>query len=1098
MRRNGAFLRGVSFLLVAGSTLAAEVDRVRICIPAGQANRCERFANIFSTHIALRAPGVQVSVETQCTETDPAENELVVYAGVADADPESQAVFQQVFGTLPTPASPGAEGYALKLAPDGSGSKAWVAGVDERGVLYGLGRLLHLSAKEGALLAWPASVDETSAPHYGVRGMGISEKFTMDPSAAATTGARAWTRDEGVFQWEEHLLLGANTFTHGRGRIPPVDLDLYSSSGGTAGISLDRDILCATNGVNYYAPQAVNGIGEVNMEEGWNATTFVGTLDPHLGCPSIPAARAMMIDLWGIYAKEAVKLDYVNLKSGDPGGCHSAACQSNWPAIFYDLCCDIADAIHVWKPDAKIYFTNQEMDADENEALFSLLQADSSSPLAGYSYATGGSENSTYGYNLINPIWEQMYPDIDPDSTFLFSRLSYLQPDQDILSMPDVTHWKRAGSAVWYPDPIWSETFPRRTYNARPVAYENVFREQMSYCSGMVGYSEGLFDDFNKYLMLRLLWSPGLTATNVALEYYTYHCGADAAPLLVEAVFLGERVMEQPFSASRSEDILRLNGLVRQAEALMPTEYREGNWRFAEMKEQAILFQYTVQRYGKMEARYKQAQAILQEGISTGTPGPAIDEALDVLDLSNAVSTVSSGLVFSLSASTGNPFENFTMGDLLAEARALDDETDMEIAIRELALSKIETMDEVGVHWLADRISTIRTEETDSTRMASRLEAILGYDQVGDGEFYDNCGTIDGQPHFDFSSGEFYYGSGSWPSETRPSQRWYDYSFEAQPGLEFAYEGLDTNAAYEVALTWPNPGALSFSMNSPNEFQVYADDALVGLALPPNKVARVSFEIPPSATSDGKLRIKLRKAPGNARCTCVSEVWIRKKQSKGLVASWNFHDNTYADQSGSLDGAAHGSVSIAASGQTGFSKAVQIGSAKGTDYLEMGDLASLGIYMKSFTLSFWIKHAPLPSDGVDSPEIWDSKSGNSAEGYDGIQSVIFRGSAGGNAGKIYANVGGARQLGTELLKGTPRVDDGNWHWIVVRYDGTTDELVYVQDGVHIAAEDAVRICSLNQWAEGKQLRIGDGFGGWIGDVRIYDAVLSFQELDSLY
>ncbi|MEA2068619.1 MAG: hypothetical protein U9P12_05410, partial [Verrucomicrobiota bacterium] len=888
---------------------AGGVDRIRICIPAGQTNLCETYANLFSKHVLRRAFGMQVSVETQYTVVTPSENELVVYPGVADADPESQSVFQQAFGSLPDGNSPGPEGFSLKLVAEGDGYKAWVAGVDERGVLYGLGRLLYLSGKAGPWVFWGAPINEENAPQHGVRGMGVSEKYTMDPAAATLTGARAWTRDEGISQWEEHLLLGANTFTHGRGRIPPIDLDAYESSGGTSGISLDRDELCVTNGINYYGPQAVNGIGELNMEEGWNATTFVGTLDPHLGCPSVPAARAMMIDLWGIYAKEAETLEYVNLKSGDPGGCHSAACQSNWPTIFYDLCCDIADAIHVWKPDAKVYFTNQEMDADDNEALFTLIHEDPNSPLAGYSYATGGSENSTYGYNLINPIWEQMYPEIDPDSTFLYSRLSYLQPGQDILSMPDVTHWKRAGSAVWYPDPVWSETFARRTYNARPAAYENVFREQMPYCTGMIGYSEGLFDDFNKHMLLRMLWNPELAATDLSLEYYTYHCGEAAGSTLTQAVFLAEQILEQPFLSSE-DDVRQYYELIQQADALMPVEYREGNWRYAEMKQQAIVLQYVTQRYHDLEEKYNDAQAVLWDGVDNATPVSAIGEALDILDLSEVAPTSSSGLVFALVARSVDEVLNIPLDDLLAEAEALDDETDAEIAIRELALTRIDTMDEVGVRWLADQIELIQEEETDEYVIASRLRSVLDYDQVGPGEFYDNCGTIERQPHFDFTSGEVYYGSGGWPEETRPSQRWYNYSFEAQPGLEFSYEGLDTNAAYEVTVTWPNPGQLSFSMNSPNEFTIYSDDELIGQVLPPSEVARFTFDIPRSATSDGAVRIKLRKVPGNARCTCISEIWIRKKQATGLVAAWDFHDSTYADQVGSLDGTAHGMVSI--------------------------------------------------------------------------------------------------------------------------------------------------------------------------------------------
>jgi len=919
-----------------GGLATNEIDHIRICVPSGQPDLCAKYANIFAKHIVRRAFGVQVTVETQYTNITPSANQLVIYLGVANADTVSQTIFTTAFGgTLPTTNAPGREGYALKLSSSGAGYTAWIAGVDERGVLYGLGRLLQLSKKAGPWASFPvANTNERSAPRYAIRDMGISEKITMDSAEAVALGARAWTLNEGITQWEELLLLGGNTLTHGRGRVPPVDYTLYTTSGGTAGVSLTRDERCVDYGVYYHGPQSVNGIGSTNMLSGWNATTRVGALDLHLGCPSIPAARARIVELWGIYAKKAQKLDYVTLQAADLAGCFCPICRTNWPTIFYNLCCDIADAIHVWKPGAKIYFTNQEMTADQNEKLFTLIQQDSGSPLAGYSYAPGGSENSTYGDNVINPVWERLYPDIDPDSTFLYSRLGYLQQGQDVLSLPDVTHWKRAGSAVRYPDPVWAETFSRRTYNARPAAYENLFREQMPYCNGMLGYSEGLFDDFNKYLLLRMLWNPALTAGEVSLEYYTYYCGEEAGRLLSEAVFIGEQIRERAFSVSRQQDIQAFYELVDRADACMPREYREGNWRYAQMKLHAIILQYVVHRYNELEEKYNAAVAALWSGVSNGTPSSAISSALDMLNPANGPPAASSGLFFALIALSEHSVLNIPLDDLMARAATLDDEVNAEIAIREFSLTKIASMDEVGAFWLKDQIETIQATSPDACAAASRLRDVLNYDQVGPGEFYDNCGTVNEQPHFDFSSGEFYYGSGGWPKETRPSQRWYDYSFEAQDGLEFSYEGLDTNATYEVTMTWPRPGALSFSMNSANEFYVYSDDDLIGQVLPPNEVVRYTFDIPRSATSDGAVQIKLRKVPGNARCTCISEIWLRKRPPDGLVARWDFEDGTYIDRIGSLNGAVSGTVSLVNFGNSSFSKAVQFGSSEGTDYLK--------------------------------------------------------------------------------------------------------------------------------------------------------------------
>ncbi len=1060
------------------------ISRIRICIPAGQPSLCVTYADIFSRHAVRHAFGVQVTVETQYSAAAPAENELVICPGVADADAESRSLFLAAFGSLPDESSPGPEGYALKLVPDGDGVRAWVAGVDERGVLYGLGRLLHLSEKTGPWLHLPSSVDEASAPDTITRGMGFSEHYAMDAAAAAITGAREWSFGEGTVMWEEHLLIGGNTFTHGRGRIPPVNYETYTSSGGADGVGLQRDELCADYGMNYYGPQSVNGIGSQNMQAGWNATNILGELDPHLGCPSVPAARQMIIDLWGIYAKECEKLEVVGLKSADLGGCECATCQSDWPAIFYALCVDITDAIHAWKPNAKVYFTNQAMAADENEILFTLLEQDAGGPLAGYIYAPGGSENSTYGYNVINPLWEQLYPEVDPDSTFLYSRLGYLQPGQDILATPDVTHWKRAGSAVLYPDPVWSETFARRTYNARPLAYETIFKEQIPYAVGMIGYSEGMFDDFNKYLMLRLLWDSELTAEEITREYYTWYCGAEAGALLAEAAFLGEQIMEQPFLVSRGQDIPQFLKWVEQAEACMPVEYRDGNWRFAQMKQKALILQYVMQRYNDLEERYNEAQAVLWSGVSNATPASAIVNALEILDLSEESAAASSGLFFAMLASSAGSVLETPPADLLAAAGELDDEIDEGIAIRELSLTKIATMDEVGVGWLANQLAMIQQEETDADQMAGRLRDVLNYDRVGTNEFYDNCGTIDRQPHYDFSSGELYYGTGSWPADVRPSQRWYNYSFEAQPGLEFSYDGLDTSAVYEVTFTWPRPGQLSFSANSDNEFKIYADGVLLGQVLPPSDVAQYTLEIPWAETADGSVQIQFRKVAGNARCTCISEIWLRKKKVDGLVAHWDFHDNTYNDQVGTLDGSANGAVSIVDSGHSKFAKAIQTGSTKNTDYLNVGNLGALGIYTNSFTVSLWISHA----SSATTDQFWDSLSGTSSLGYEGMAGSV-RANNVSNADKVYMNVGNRSTL-TALLKGVP-VSDGEWHWLVVRYDAGTGELKYFEDGVHIAGEDEVNSsCSLVKEA-GRNLWLGDGFGGKIADVRIYDKALSF-------
>ena len=63
----------------------------------------------------------------------------------------------------------------------------------------------------------------------------------------------------------------------------------------------------------------------------------------------------------------------------------------------------------------------------------------------------------------------------------------------------------------------------------------------------------------------------------------------------------------------------------------MLPEYREGNWRYAEMKERALVLQYVAQRYSELETRNNEAMGVLQDGVDNQTPALAIDEALDIL-----------------------------------------------------------------------------------------------------------------------------------------------------------------------------------------------------------------------------------------------------------------------------------------------------------------------------------------------------------------------------------------------------------------------------------------------------------------------------------
>ncbi|QHI69416.1 LamG-like jellyroll fold domain-containing protein [Tichowtungia aerotolerans] len=214
----------------------------------------------------------------------------------------------------------------------------------------------------------------------------------------------------------------------------------------------------------------------------------------------------------------------------------------------------------------------------------------------------------------------------------------------------------------------------------------------------------------------------------------------------------------------------------------------------------------------------------------------------------------------------------------------------------------------------------------------------------------------------------------------------------------------------------------------------------------------------------------------------------------GLVAWWDFSDGTYRARAGALDGVAVGTVSVVdvTDSAVPFEKALRTAaSGNNENYLNIGNIGSLGIYSNSFTLSYWVKASQATVD-AGSGEVWESYSGSSASGYEGIQSVL-RKSSQSNAGKLYTVVAENGTTSTKLLNHGILTND-QWHWIVIRYDGATDELKYFEDGVHVVYRDEIRIATLATQLE-RDARLGDGFGGLIADVRIYDTALSFSTDD---
>lgn len=810
-----------------------------------------KYAELFAKHLKLRSPVINCRIVAgQLNDSN--ENSLIIYVGTAEKDAYLKKWFYGK-GVISEKNKMHPESFVIDFEMGQSNlQKVYILGADNRGVLYGLGKFLYLSMLEENGVKFQMT-NLYSAPAFEVRSANCQLTLPMDPGVTKNRNARKWSKQEGINSLEETVLAGANAQMHGWGGSPPLSLKDYPVKGEKA-VSRWRNDISAELGILFIVQNSINGLQEKDVEKEWIAEHFAD--DPKLICPSVPEARAALIKSRELYFKHCGKIDHFIICPADVAGCHCEKCKP-WANTVYNLSKEIADVLHKYHPNAKVYVSNQEYDWNENDLFFNRIRNEDSSWLAGYSYAPGGSENSTYGYLKLNEKWN-IYPGCSPDYTFLKSRLNYLHPYQDILSFPDITHWKRSENGLKVIDPVLSEVYHRRTFNARPKAYEKILKQTFPYINGSTAYTEGIYDDFNKFLFLRLLWNPNLSAKEIALEYYTYHCGLEAGKILAKAVFSGEENYAKSV-LQNADGIEKFYSMVEQAGKIMPEHYMKNNWRYRMICERATIDLYLL---------YKQQAA-------TEIYNKAISELTNIdskqKEFKNALVEVKESL--------SKPVETEKMLLLKQQAERLDNDINDIAAVRFHAIGTMDKVDNVGIIWLRSQIEKA-IQLQDESQSKKVIENVLNYTKIEDGEFYDNCGTIDQQSHFDFSSGELYYGTGKWPKDARPSQRYYNYSFNAIDGLVFNYTNLDANAKYQATVCYPNPGGVSFALDSSREFLIYADGVQIGHAKPVgNGFEYFTFDIPAEITSDGLLRLETRKGP-RSKYTCISEVWIKKVKQK--------------------------------------------------------------------------------------------------------------------------------------------------------------------------------------------------------------------------
>jgi hypothetical protein len=831
---------------------------------SGQAGENERNVASLLAERIRELGDVPVRIAHEAPPAPPPITELVILLGTPENHTGIRAQFTAQRIAPLTDLSPGPEGFLVETVSRQSGNLLIVAALDPRGVLYGVGETLRHMVVRGSVLEFPTNLTVRSAPAFEVRGT----QFGQSSVALNRAKVRPWTDADRRHAVLDFALAGLNTVEVGAGiRAEDPLYQLLKSFGLKALV--------------HYGPNAGDGPPE------WRAVESIGR-SGYL-CPSVPAARAALLKKCEESFRDSAPVDYVRFAGGDGGGCECDRCKP-YGGTFIRLCEELARIIHRYHPHTEIFVTNQKFDNDDDQAIFAYLQEQPRSWLRAFCYGPGSDAMSWQpGHRQTHRMDLFRYPGFGPPGRYPEEILHQLPPGQDLVFFNELTHWRYSqnGFIQVYPradrngdqPPAWNHflyerqpdaaltmVYDRLTFFAWPRYYHWYFNQVMRYGIGDVTHSSGTHDHFNQWMWQRLLWSPQRSVEDVVAEYVRTWFGAEAAPLMAEAIFqLEDNLVEKPgVPITKKPGIERYYGLVRQAGAKMPAQLMKQNWLWREYMQKAALdkyIQFSVRQQAKLQER-------IEKAVGGSSSDAVIDRALGWL---------------------GEPHETSEMARLRNEATRLGEESNRQFGVRSEGLFGL-GHDFIGLGWLERQLQ--RARATQGAERAELLHMITHYEDPGEGGFYDNCGTLDHCPNvvrgypYDFGQ-PLVPGMNS--EGNRPSQRTMHYTQDEDQGVTFHYRGLDANSPYRIRFTLMRPWYQDRYRDRMNQHTetIYAGDVVLArdLEVPERMSDFFTFAIPREAIRNGELVVRFERAPDVAHGTRLErEVW-RNTGGWGTIVS---------------------------------------------------------------------------------------------------------------------------------------------------------------------------------------------------------------------
>jgi len=358
------------------------------------------------------------------------------------------------------------EGYQIFVQTGATThSRIYVFGADERGVLFGVGRLLRELQMRPGRVGLQDTFSATSAPKMKLRGhqLGFRPK---------TNTYDAWDLPQWKQYFRDLAVFGCNTIE----LIPPRSDDDADSP-------------------HFQRPpmKMMIGMSKIADYYGLDVWIWYPALDKDY---SDPKTMESALTEWGEVFSKLPRVDAVFVPGGDPG--HTP------PGNLMALLKRQTENLHRYHPKAQMWVSPQGFSQEWLNEFLDYLKREQPACLSGLVYG----------------------PQVRIDLQRLREAVPKKFP---IRLYPDITHSRQCQYPVPNWDVAFAITEGRECINPRPEDEAAIFRSTYKDSIGFVTYSEGCNDDVNKCIWSSLGWEPDASVMEILRQYGSYFIGADYA-----------------------------------------------------------------------------------------------------------------------------------------------------------------------------------------------------------------------------------------------------------------------------------------------------------------------------------------------------------------------------------------------------------------------------------------------------------------------------------------------------------------------------------------------------------------------------------------